>query len=338
MGIAKGTRLAITKSELPPCCLRIHPNDDRLVLVGTYKLEDSGFRHGSVDIFQLEDDGQLILKNSYKTASAVLDLKFDPFGCERLVTAHSTGCLTIWKCTGDELEEGLKLQLFEEDNLVTSVFFDPMRRGKVLVTLTSGEAALVDLETSSMEILDLTHDLECWTGSFGEIGELSNVVFTGGDDAKVICHDTRTKSSIWNTSRRHHDAGVVSILSLGPQWNTANPHHLFTGSYDDNLRLFDLRLMDKANPLLVPGIPPSLIAQENLGGGVWRLCPGPDSQLLVCCMYDGARIVKTQGEKWTVSSTFVDGHESICYGGDWSKSDYVSTCSFYDKVIQVWAP
>ena len=223
MGIAKGTRLAITKSELPPCCLRIHPNDDRLVLVGTYKLEDSGSRHGSVDIFQLEDDGQLILKNSYKTASAVLDLKFDPFGCERFVTAHSTGCLTIWKCTGDELEEGLKLQLFEEDNLVTSVFFDPMRRGKVLVTLTSGEAALVDLETSSMEILDLTHDLECWTGSFGEIGELSNVVFTGGDDAKVICHDTRTKSSIWNTSRRHHDAGVVSILSLGPQWNTANP-------------------------------------------------------------------------------------------------------------------
>ena len=79
---------------------------------------------------------------------------------------------------------------------------------------------------------------------------LSQVVFTGGDDAKLIAHDLRTNQSIWNTGHRHHGAGVVSILSPGPNWNTNNSNHLWTGSYDDSLRILDLRVIDKGNPLL----------------------------------------------------------------------------------------
>ena len=341
--VATSSRLAKTNTDLPPCCLRIHPNDTSRIYIGTYKLEeDTRIKHGSIHLYKYESSSISLLL-SIPTKAAILDLKFNPQDASQLISAHSNGQLIIWKVgSSDEITKVKEIVIDDdESNCITSVFYNPNDPNQVLVTLTNGYLAIHDLVSQTTTFLDTQHSLECWTGSFGELGQLNHVVYTGGDDSQVIAHDLRTSQLIWTLSRGH-DAGVVSILSPSPQWNASNGNLLWTGSYDDNLRVWDLRCMDKSDPSLLEGFIPRKLHEENLGGGVWRLIPSPvenDDRLLSCCMYDGTRIISTSGADFSVDKYFKRDHESMCYGGDWSSDGkYVATCSFYDRVVQLWSP
>ncbi|KAG7661455.1 uncharacterized protein J8A68_005033 [[Candida] subhashii] len=344
MSIPNSKRFAVTKTDLPPCCLRIHPENSTQIIIGTYKLEDNGTRHGSLNYYHYENN-EFTLRQSFPTPGAILDVKFNPRDSTKILTVDSIGHVIYWNFENDQLSILNDKQVTDSDDiLITSCLFSPTDPESVLLTFTDGTSALFNLNRFEISLwLDTQHELECWTGAFGEIGELSNVVYTGGDDSRLIAHDLRSGEHIWTTSRNQHDAGVVSILSPGPDWNTTNPHTLWTGSYDDQLRVFDLRVMDKGNPSLLPGYIPKLLHSENLGGGVWRLIPSPvsgDDRVLVCCMYDGARIVNLDEQShFTVDRYFKRDHESMCYGADWSPdAKFVATCSFYDNVVQTWSP
>lgn len=323
-----------TTTRLPPCCLRTHPAHPEIAILGTYKLEENGSRHGSLDIYTTKN-AEFELLSSIETASAVLDLKISPENPDLWVLAHSTGNISIWTFEENALELKQNWAIFEEDELVTSVFFDPRNPQNVLVTLTSGASGIVCLENGEMEQFDTAHSLECWTGAFGEEGAAANVVFTGGDDAKLIAHDRRQKSKIWSANR-HHDAGVVLILCPGKEWSNPNSNRLWTGSYDDNLRVFDLRKLETdEGPVLYPSLLPQELSKTDLGGGVWRLIPGPESDILACCMYKGAYILGSENEKPEVKKFFKGRHESMVYGGDWSRGEAL-TCLFYDCVVEKW--
>ncbi|OBA19930.1 WD40 repeat-like protein [Metschnikowia bicuspidata var. bicuspidata NRRL YB-4993] len=337
MKIAK--RFTKAESLLPPCCLRVHPDDHSLVFIGTYKLEkETGIRNGSIEIHRLVNH-ELVHVNSIETTLAILDLKFNPLDSLVIVLAHSTGELIIWTFQ-QELTQQSILQITDDTNLVTSIQFSPLEALKILATLTSGEVLMVDLESGESEQFSTTHTLECWTGAFGETGPSQNVVFTGGDDARLIAHDLRTMGKIWATGPRHHDAGVVLILCPGPRWLNHQPNELWTGSYDDNLRAFDLRKLDgDEGPYLYSSLLPLEKQKQNLNGGVWRLIPSPDSDdVLACCMYDGARVLKPKAGGVEVLRYFKGDHESMCYGGDWQDPKSIVTCSFYDNVVQIWLP
>ncbi|CAH2352029.1 diphthine methyltransferase [[Candida] railenensis] len=341
MSIETSRRISGIKTQLPPCCLQIH--EDNTVLIGTYQLEkESGTRHGSVEVYKFDQEN-LAKVSTIHTAGAVLDIKINPHDSSNVVTAHSTGNLMVWKYENGSISEINDMHIFEPDTLVTSIFFSPLSANLLLATLTTGESAIINIETGTLTMLHTQHNLECWTGSFGEVGQLQNVVYTGGDDARAIAHDLRTNEMIWSTNTRHHTAGVVSILSPGPNWNSSNGSQIWTGSYDDHLRVFDLRVTDKVNPALMVGIFPRALKEENLGGGVWRLIPSKvdrDDRVLICCMYDGARIAQPDSENdFSVTRYFKGDHESMCYGGDWTnEGERVVTCSFYDNIVQTWSP
>lgn len=370
------------KTKLPPCCLRIINNE--FVLVGTYNLDkETGNRTGSVDLY----DKELQLIASHETYGAVLDLKLSPFDEQLVVAAHSTGNVTLWRIAmSDDLEKVsvifvANLQAFETDTLITSLHFSPLDASILLVTNTAGESATLDIakgnilfncktlenayakvENVSFEVqgrtqraimenpiaFTVSHSLECWTGEFGNLQPLQNVVFTGGDDATIMAHDLRSKELIWSNNRIH-EAGVVGIKCSTPNFRNSSPTSIITGSYDDRIRLLELRMLGQES--IYPGrnTPVTKVWDENLGGGVWRFAEQPQElsslsnsdELLVCCMYNGAKIIAIQDSPqdnlFSETSFLKAGHESMCYGGDWCK-DFAVTCSFYDNSLQRWNP
>ncbi|GME82192.1 unnamed protein product [Ambrosiozyma monospora] len=370
-------RTAVFKTKLPPCSLRMNQHDNTYIYLGTYKLVKGEERHGSIEVYRDEsqqenqDDNELSIElgakitklADYPTDGAILDLKFDPFDSLKMVSVHSTGNLIYWQIDEHDfskLTQLCNLQLFEDSTLITAVNFHKLQRNLITVTTTAGQCCTFTLPPSgsfsstkaSMEVQDeveeqTQHDLECWYADFGSQPNLENVVFSGGDDRKLISADIRSPhpTNIFSKTDRVHDAGIVSILTSSEKWCSNNPYALWTGSYDDHVKSLDLRFVPLFN-----GVPPPRVKNSVcLGGGVWKLIPDPDhgSRLLSCCMYDGARILDASvddgdsdgkvGDSIKVINYFKGDHESMCYGGDWVDGKIV-TCSFYDNVVQIWKP
>lgn len=133
------------------------------------------------------------------------------------------------------------------------------------------------------------HELEAWMMTFTP--ESLNVL-SGGDDMVLQCshvadddgddddeseedaeqeeedevedeqHVQKTNKNknktnlLWQNRKLHH-AGITAILPLSETL-------IITGSYDDHIRLLQL-------PKIAGGTRPKLLAELNLGGGVWRL-------------------------------------------------------------------
>lgn len=377
------SREAFFKTDSPPCCLRINPLDSSIIYFGTYTLIEGNKRNGSIELWKLADnevhpdatpdkpDDSIITEHlplcgekikTIPTHGAVLDLKIDPKSNSSssssmlLATAHSTGNITLWnidKLDGTKVSQVLDIQLFpeptgSEETLITSINFHPKNNYLVFST-TSGLVGFYDYGTGSssvdenMTIMSSEHSLEAWYADWGHFEPLENVIFSGGDDAKLIAHDIREPMAIMETTRVH-DAGIVSILTGRESWcNTVtDPYVIWTGGYDDQLCVLDLRAgVNTTGGSLLHGIPPLVKEKHNLGGGVWRLIPSPhqtDYRVMTCNMYDGGRIVSYNNE--TAKDVEVVGHykgehSSITYGGDWVEDKIVS-CSFYDNVVQVW--
>lgn len=154
---------------------------------------------------------------------------------------------------------------------------------------------------------------------------------------------------------RHHTAGVTSILPL-PVPMVDDAPVLLTGSYDEGLRVYHATRRGE------------VLAEEGLGGGVWRLQlldstetgsagSGPVERLflvLASCMHAGTRVVRItqmqqdQSSEWSIEvlAGFTE-HESMNYASDMWKglnaeigdgtSELVCvSSSFYDRRVCVW--
>jgi diphthamide biosynthesis protein 7 len=361
--------------ELPPSSIEVCQWDNRCFAIGTYYLEKKNDaqepsddkpqvqkRSGSVLLVQLTDGGNgFELVQNFPTDYAVLDLHFPNSrslsGKQRCIwTANSTGSLACYTLAESSfnIQKFFISQLWERNILVLSFTFHPTNSKLLGATLSDGNVTICslseNLNKATLVMTISTHELEAWTMSFAVSGERC---LSGGDDAVlqyvlakgtsipgdgVMNEDQIHSMLIWK-DRRLHSAGVTALLPL-------EDSIAITGSYDDNMRIITL---DK---------PSKLLAEINLGGGVWRLkrlhagVRGNTRKydILASCMHAGARIVRiTIGEgsnahgptdraEIEVLARFEE-HESMNYGSDFVRNGYeytILSTSFYDKRLCLW--
>ncbi|KAK1038802.1 hypothetical protein LTR33_016050 [Friedmanniomyces endolithicus] len=383
---------------LPPSYIAFCPTKPHLFIVGTYHLHDSTptneaptppttndeasdhqddtsnpsqTRSGSLILYELNGNEIITIATSPTPDFAVLDIQWSPHptahGSELLAAATSTGSLAFYDLSTDQSSgtKGLVLrcskQICEPSVLVLSLAWHPRRANVVGVTLSDGRVCLCCCESGPWAAESTVcvatvheHSLEAWTLAFttGSDDDGNTGILSGGDDLvlQLSTWDGSAGSTPRWQDRKIHQAGVTAILPLGPDL-------VVTGSYDDRIRLIPAPFTAGRRQVL---------AELDLGGGVWRLAllsglanpEGGSSTgtvssgnirslfILASCMHAGSRIVKlSRGEQdrddWTfeVLARFEE-HKSMNYGSDVQPSEgstktIVST-SFYDRLLCLW--
>jgi diphthamide biosynthesis protein 7 len=205
----------------------------------------------------------------------VLDIEWTPHGSKlgsTLCVATSTGSLEFFgfDAAAEKLEQTSSKQVSNTETLLLDLLWHPSRADIIAVTLSDGTVSLCQSDdstkpwssSSQTTITELTnHSLEPWTLAFSPD---ESHIFSGGDDAVLqsmqVSHDSsldedaNLSSTILWTDRKTHEAGVTAILPLANDL-------LITGSYDDNIRLIAAPPVGRRQ----------VLAELNLGGGVWRL-------------------------------------------------------------------
>jgi diphthine methyl ester acylhydrolase len=383
--------------DLPPSCVEFCPADSGVFVVGTYNLEREEAiesthqsRNGSLVVFALNHDVPTVLQTIWRP-SAILDLHFgvQPESQAVLGLVSSTGTFSAFRYGTPRRDSGVLLELstsripgVSEGILFLSFAWHPARLDTVAVTASDGEVYLVKLDPGTYAItasrrLPIKNALECWCIAFSPdsaVGAGSGpedsvfTVYSGGDDSILrytSCRtthlfnqegeETNASQGLVGSIGKTHGAGVTAILPL-PIRLQAGARVVVTGSYDDTIRIFAIH--DAGSDLGNLGMQQArLLAEENLGGGVWRLkvMSTATSQtadgcnwrvrLLASCMHAGSRVVElgisesSPGSGVEVVGRFEE-HNSMNYGGDFVQTPdgavKVVSTSFYDRLLCVW--
>ncbi|KIM85206.1 hypothetical protein PILCRDRAFT_817204 [Piloderma croceum F 1598] len=218
--------------------------------------------------------------------------------------------------------------------------------GSLIVSLSDGNLCLLQPKgQAGLLITDtwVAHDHEPWVAAWNYWD--TNIIYSGGDDLKMKAWDVRQGFYKPMFVNKHFDAGITTIQSH------PNVEHLVAvGSYDNSVRLFDVRK------------PFAPLIQADVGGGAWRVkwhpLPARKNDLLVACMHDGFKILRFNvdgllgyrekssdlSSDWDIIKRY-DAHDSLAYGVDWSfAADHgtsnmetlIASGSFYDHALHLW--
>ncbi|XP_057861105.1 uncharacterized protein LOC131069599 isoform X2 [Cryptomeria japonica] len=297
-----------------------------ILAAATYTLEEGAqHRVGSISLFSIQDKMHLKLLQRIKT-SGVFDIKWRPGKGNtqsNLLQADSDGNLTVYSLEHPEIVSEDKVQ---EDEVVIkelvsvniscssmclTVDWDQANLGlssNIAVGLSEGLVSVVRLGEAQMQT-DHTwqaHGFEVWSVSYDSCRP--DVLYSGADDCNFCGWDLResTDHPVFRNTKSHR-MGVCSIQK-SQQWENS----IITGSYDECLRLWDLRLMER--PVMQESI--------GLGGGVWKLKfhPSIGNLVLAACMHNGFAVVRLTNDGMKIVDEY-KGHDSLAYGADWFKGD-----------------
>ena len=242
-----------------------------------------------------------------------------------LATTDAHGCLVSYSLDieSKELIKHSSLQVAEEQVLGLSLDWSTRRNksDKPLISISDskGKVHIVDFSEQTVILRQDCHGFEAWITAFNVWDE--KMFFTGGDDCKLKAYRIEQDSALPAfVIGREHQAGVTSLLC-----DTFSEHILYSGSYDEQLRTWDIRN------------PKSPVTSVLLGAGVWRIKqPLSDSNLLATAtMGNGFHIID---KKEMEVLAHYEEHDSLAYGVDWHSSDHtiLASCSFYDHLLKVW--
>jgi diphthine methyl ester acylhydrolase len=302
--------------------------------------------------------------HTHATDYAILDLHYSPHNPDIFCSANSTNSISFYSLRIELTNRSLcfirhlcTIETFPENSLVLSFQWHPIHANQLGVSLSTGKVILCQLdtdllklnsETTMLQTRVLRHELEAWILGFTPSG---TGIFSGGDDGVLQFAELRTANlqseeqtaadsnyALWK-NRSLHGAGVTAILPLSESI-------CITGSYDDHIRILSTPRTGRK----------TVLAELDLGGGVWRLVPietwhsswegdaDLEFHVLASCMHAGARILRISRSagafRIEVLALFQE-HESMNYGSSFQpvvrgKELVVISTSFYDRLVCLW--
>ena len=362
----------VIDTELPAdsveCCPTVTKGTDgeetRLLACGTYALDaESGTKSGAVRLYRVVSTTQGSIA-SYLGAlgsKAVFEIRWAFPNILGVVTANST--LDIYRidasssfaADSDESSTATEhaVELVASKSVgsdvldcvhYTAIDFDGDKRESTtpgtsaIVSQSDGRMTLWSLDDGALRHRSrwLAHaytgsaPAEIWCTVFDERDK--RLVWSGADDCKLKSWDLRTpcRSAASETPQRVHEMGVTSVRTL-----EQNPSILVTGSYDERVRLFDVRNLRRP------------ISTAAVDGGVWQLrtVPIPSAPKAVgiaaACMRGGVSVLDltTSGLAVRASNAFSN---ALMYGiehlGTFAAgSIQMVSCSFYEHELHFWS-
>lgn len=268
---------------------------------------------------------------------AILDMKWchhKIHGYPILAIANASGQLILYKLEtvndgAVKLKFWIKYSINEEDTLALSLDWSTGKihceNPSISVSDSKGKISMLQLQNQELILQErfVAHEFEAWITAFDYWNP--NIIYTGGDDCKFRGFDARVNPATPVFTSRAHNAGVTSIHR-----NANSEYFLASGSYDENVCLWDTRQLKSA------------CSATSLGGGIWRLKWEPHGRdlLLAACMHNGFHITDTSISNIQIVASFTE-HESLAYGVDWwpgstGLSNIIASASFYDHLLCLW--
>ncbi|KAK4874842.1 hypothetical protein RN001_014202 [Aquatica leii] len=314
-----------------------HTPYKNLFVCANYQLNpETQKRTGKILLFTISPQTNLKLCQTLNT-SAVLDQKWCHHqinGESILGVVNADHCLEIYKLDDYTLKLVTSYELDNSNEvLILSLDWSTGKYHNEFEIVCSDSKGRCHIFTFDGKVLQLQatyhgHSYEAWIAAFYYWD--TNIFFTGGDDSLFLKFDKRCKVEPVLKNKKH-GAGVTSIHS-----NAEKEFVVATGSYDECIRLWDLRAMKEP------------CVDVKMPGPVWRLKwdPRTHKYLLACCMLAGAHVLDFANDRLEIVGSYCE-HQSMTYGGDWSFMDadrsvrdyqanrIVATCSFYDSLLCV---
>lgn len=360
-------------THLHPCSIEtIDFNSERSVFAcGYYELQSdlntsdenndsilhssSQKRIGCIELFQYtyEQSDHVEKLQVIDVPGGVLDMKIHQYGAIRILgCVLSNGMVQIYKISDnstalsyiDSMEdqsEGLFLSLSWCAVGSISQLLVSTQSGSIICYQFDGNKIVESNKFSSVHS-KFGESLPCWIVA-NDIHSNGHRFISGGDDCMMRLWDLRSDSHspIFKDSKTHQ-AGVTSA-----QWHHIHQDLFVTGSYDEFVRLWDIKMMKK----------PILEIPSN--GGVWRskwMLTDKSHEdnmtlgwLMCSSMQVGSGIYALHDDKYQTYTNFFNGDKDkhLAYGIDVlysTKTNYeangfnfiLASCSFYENRIDIW--
>ncbi|KAL1497904.1 hypothetical protein ABEB36_008786 [Hypothenemus hampei] len=318
-----------------------HDPNKNIFVCGNYQLgepsnDNTTNRLGRILLFALSEN-HLTLCQSINT-EAILDQKWCPNqinGTSLLGVVNAKRALQIYRLENSNLILMTEFKFSDSvsETLILSLDWSTAKyesqQPHITCSDSNGNIHLLQLQNDKLVLQQSWHghSFQAWIAGFYYWDP--NIVFSGGDDAVFLKFDKRIGDSPV-AKNREHDAGVTSFHS-----NKSNEFIVVSGSYDENIRLWDIRNIKNSLNLI------------KMPGPLWRLKWDPFIQkyLLAASMLGGVHIIKVLPNKMEIVDSYYE-HKNIAYGADWSFLEpdaletfhgegnvLVGSCSFYDQLV-----
>jgi diphthamide biosynthesis protein 7 len=303
------------------------------ILAALYHLDrESRVKSGGFQLFSIDSTNHLSCIQDLLLEYGVLDMKFNK---NTIFSSNSNSSFSIFEYEEDSSHISflknisIPQKVNNNENTCNTLDISCVEYDQsILLSMNDGSFHLYSLEKDEFTSNHQAHEYGLWSCLILD----QNTFLTGSEDSILKMWDKRTDLNKAVSVNKEHSASINCIYKY-----FASETEIITGSYDESLRIIDIRNLT------------STIEKKKLNHSIWdinqQILKGKN-YLLMSCIYEGFRIYEVQKGndlievmKMEISQDEDNKHGTIVYGVDcFQKEDClnISSCSFYDNKILYW--